>query len=200
MKKRYLFPLLLAAIGMALPGSMTETSNASAQGGTTEIRIATLAPEGSPWMNVFNAWNQSLQEANVGLSLRFYPGGSQGDERDFIRKMRESQLDGAAVTTTGLGQVNRSALVLSVPGIITEYAQMDRVRRRLNRRLVRGFNRSGIHLLGWGDVGRSRIFSTRRIRAALGSPLGAPPGPGATSPSSTRCSTSSARRTAARWA
>ncbi len=165
MNKRYLFPLIVAAVAMALPGTSTPEAVAQAN---TELRIATLAPDGSSWMRVFNAWNQSLQEATgpaTGgtVSLRLYPGGSQGDERDFIRKMRDNQLDGAAVTTTGLGQVASSTLVLAVPGLITEYDQMDRVRRRLSSTLERGFNDNGVQLLGWGDVGKSRLFSTHRI-------------------------------------
>lgn len=167
MKKRILLPLIVAAVAMALPGSSTTPVEAQAVR-NVELRIATLAPDGSSWMRVFNAWNQSLQEAtgpNTGgrVSLRIYPGGSQGDERDFIRKMRDGQLDGAAVTTTGLGQVARSTLVLAVPGVITEYAQMDRVRSRLNRQLTQGFTQGGVTLLGWGDVGKSRLFSTRAI-------------------------------------
>jgi TRAP-type C4-dicarboxylate transport system substrate-binding protein len=149
MKKRILLPLIVAAVAMALPGSSAPPAQAQAAR-NVELRIATLAPDGSSWMRVFNAWNQSLQEATGDatggrVSLRLYPGGSQGDERDFIRKMRDGQLDGAAVTTTGLGQVARSTLVLAVPGLITEYAQMDRVRRRLNTQLLRGFERRWRH-------------------------------------------------------
>ncbi|MCB9629194.1 MAG: TRAP transporter substrate-binding protein DctP [Sandaracinaceae bacterium] len=167
MKKRILLPLIVAAVALGLPGSSTPAAEAQAAR-NVELRIATLAPDGSSWMRVFNAWNQSLQEATGDatggrVSLRLYPGGSQGDERDFIRKMRDGQLDGAAVTTTGLGQVARSTLVLAVPGVITEYAQMDRVRSRLNRQLLQGFTEGNVTLLGWGDVGKSRLFSTQSI-------------------------------------
>ena len=167
MKKRILLPLIVAAVAMGLPGSSTAPVEAQAVR-DVELRLATLAPDGSSWMRVFNAWNQSLQEATgpaTGgrVSLRIYPGGSQGDERDFIRKMRDGQLDGAAVTTTGLGQVGRSTPVPAVPGVIHEDAQMDRVRSRLNRQLTQGFTEGGVTLLGWGDVGKSRLFSTRAI-------------------------------------
>merc|ERR1712025_33241 len=101
----------------------------------TELRIATVAPEGSPWMRVFRAWDQELrQRTNGQLGLRFYPGGSQGQEPDYIDKMRAGQLDGAAVTSTGLGQIVRPVLVLSAPGVFQEYSQLDRARRRLSSR------------------------------------------------------------------
>jgi TRAP-type C4-dicarboxylate transport system substrate-binding protein len=116
-------------------------------------------------MRVFNAWNQSLRQAtNNTVSLRFYSGGSQGDERDFVRKMRAGQMDGAAVTSTGLGLVVRPVLVLSAPGLFEEYAQIDRVRTALAPELEAQFMENGYKLLGWGDVGRARLFSKNVIR------------------------------------
>ena len=45
----------------------------------TELRIATVAPEGSPWMRVFRAWDAELrQRTNGQLGLRLYPGAPQG--------------------------------------------------------------------------------------------------------------------------
>lgn len=136
---------------------------AAAQGPTT-LRIATVAPDGSSWMKVFKAWDASLRKATDGqVRLRFYPGGSQGDERDFVRKMRAGQMDGAAVTSTGLGIVVRSVLALSAPGLINEYEEMDRVRDTLAGDLDREFEGEGYKLLGWGDVGKTRIFSTEKF-------------------------------------
>jgi len=129
-----------------------------------ELRFATLAPSGSSWMKVFNAWNLTIKkETNNALKLRFYPGGSQGDERDFVRKMRAGQVDGAALTTTGLGQLVRPILVLSVPGVLEEYEQLDNVRTELNDHFEKMFNEEGYTFLGWGDAGKTRLFSTERI-------------------------------------
>ncbi|MEO0322198.1 MAG: TRAP transporter substrate-binding protein DctP [Myxococcota bacterium] len=132
--------------------------------GATELRIATVAPEGSPWMRVFRAWDQELRQRTGGqLGLRFYAGGAQGQEPDYIDKMRAGQLDGAAVTSTGLGQIVRPVLVLSVPGVFESYAQIDRARRRLASQFEAQFESNGYKHLGWGDVGKARLFSTERI-------------------------------------
>ena len=129
-----------------------------------ELRFATLAPSGSSWMKVFNAWNLTIKkETNNTLKLRFYPGGSQGDERDFVRKMRAGQVDGAALTTTGLGQLVRPILVLSVPGVLEEYQQLDNVRTELNDHFEKMFNEEVYTFLGWGDAGKTRLFSTEKI-------------------------------------
>ncbi len=154
--------LVLVAV-LVLLGAFVGSGSASA-GEQFTLRIATLAPRGSSWMKVFKAWNASLKRETGGkLQLRFYPGGVSGDERDFIRKMRAGQLDGASVTATGLGQVVRPVLVLQLPRLLDDYEKLDRARRALDDEFHRQFRDAGFELLGWGDVGRARIFSTHRI-------------------------------------
>jgi TRAP-type C4-dicarboxylate transport system substrate-binding protein len=128
------------------------------------LRIATLAPEGSAWMLAFNAWSVALEERTEGrLRLHFFSGGSAGDERDAVRKMRAGQLDAAAVTTVGLGQIVRSCLVLQAPGVCHSYARLDAVRRELGAELDAQFEAAGFKRLGWEDAGQTRLFSNRPI-------------------------------------
>src|SRR5690606_32486456 len=108
--------------------------------------------------------NSLKQATNNRLALRFYPGGSQGDERDFIRKIRAGQLDGAAVTSNGLGQVVRPVLVLQAPGLFSGYPAIDRVRSELASEFDTQFEEAGFKLLGWGDAGKARLFSNKPIR------------------------------------
>jgi TRAP-type C4-dicarboxylate transport system substrate-binding protein len=111
-------------------------------------------------MKLMKAWNRSLKKETEGrVELRFYSGGSQGDERDFIRKVRAGQMDAAGVTTTGLGMVARPVLVLTAPGLITEYDQLERARTQLSDRFVPLFENNGFVMLAWGEAGKNRIFS-----------------------------------------
>jgi TRAP-type C4-dicarboxylate transport system substrate-binding protein len=100
------------------------------------LRLATLAPSGSSWMKVFNAWNLTIKKQTN---------------------------DGAALTAIGLGQLVRSILVLSVPGVLEEYEQLDKVRAELGERFEEMFVDQGYTLLGWGDVGKTRLFSMEKI-------------------------------------
>lgn len=161
MKLRLAPTLVLAFAVFAIPGGVSGSAMAEP---AVELRLATLAPSGSSWMRVFNAWNLTVKEQTDNtVTLRFYDGGSQGDERDFVRKMRAGQMDGAALTTTGLGMLVRQVLVLSVPGAIEEYEQLDSVRAELGGRFEKMFETEGYTLLGWGDVGKTRLFSTEQI-------------------------------------
>ncbi|MFW2388612.1 MAG: TRAP transporter substrate-binding protein DctP, partial [Polyangiales bacterium] len=138
----------------------SRTPHAEAEGKTI-IRYATIAPGGSTFGKILKAWNRSLSTATEGrVEFRFYSGGSQGDERDFIRKMRAGQMDAAGVTTTGLGIVVPPVRVLSAPGAIENYEQLDRVREKMNPRFSKMFEDAGFVLLDWSDAGKGRIMST----------------------------------------
>ena len=81
-----------ALLAFALVGSL-----ASAQEST--IKIDTLAPEGSSWMNLFHAWGKGVEEHSGGkIKVKFDAGGVAGDERYAVRKMRLGQINAAAVT------------------------------------------------------------------------------------------------------
>jgi len=152
--------LLVAAL--ALPGTTTTTKAEESY----TLRIASLAPAGSSWMKVLNAWNKTLQDKTNGrLKMHFYPGGSQGDERDFVRKMRVGQLDGGVVTMTGMSMVVRAMIVLVLPGFLDTYEELDRVRAKMAPQFEAMFEKEGFKLLGWGDAGRNRLFSAKPFRA-----------------------------------
>jgi len=156
------FILLLAVSAFLLPGAVS-SPQARAEGPII-IRFASLAPSGSGFMKVSNAWNRSVKkETNNRVELRFYSGGSQGDERDFVRKMRAGQMDGAGISTTGLGMVARPVLVLTAPGLLTEYAQLTRARTELNERFTKMFKDAGFVLLNWGEAGKNRLFSAKEF-------------------------------------
>ena len=82
----------------------------------TKIKMATLAPEGTEWHGLLMKMGQEWKEATLGqVNLRVYPGGVVGDERDMIRKMRIGQIQGAAITSEGLTEINPQYSVFFVP-------------------------------------------------------------------------------------
>ena len=154
--------LLLALAALALPGTSSPTKAEE----TYTLRIATLAPAGSSWMKIVNAWNKTLQEKTDGrLKIRVYPGGSQGDERDFVRKMRVGQLDAAIMTMTGMSMVVRAMIVLVLPGFLDTYEKLDRVRGKMAPEFEAMFEKEGFKLVGWGDAGLNRLFAAKPFRS-----------------------------------
>jgi TRAP-type transport system periplasmic protein len=149
-----------AAVASASTLGISGTARAEGEPAKNVLRMATLAPKGSAWMRVFDAWNNSLKEKTKGeLQIHFYSGGAAGDERDVVRKMRAGQIDAAAVTTVGLGQIVRRCLVLQAPGVCHSYARIDAVRTKLRGEFEQQFDQAGFKFIGWGDAGQGRVFS-----------------------------------------
>ena len=149
------------------------------------LKFATLAPQGSTWMNIITDWaNQVGKESKGRLTFKLYPGGVSGDEPDVLRKIRFGQLHGGAMTGHGIGYIYSPVRVLEIPFLFRNYDEVDHVRARLMPEIREGFRKNGFELLGWMEVGFIQLFSQspiysledmrkRRIWLWQGDPLGA---------------------------
>jgi len=148
------------------------TSEASAEAGAEakpqtvqQLRIATLAPRQSGLGKAFQQLRKELKGLTTGqVDLKMYDGGVAGDEMTVVRKMRVGQLDGALLTSTGLGALVPQVLVLQAPGLITSYPALDDVRAKLAPDFEALFDKAGYALISWGDSGQIRIFSQYKIQ------------------------------------
>jgi TRAP-type transport system periplasmic protein len=128
------------------------------------IKFATLAPEGSTWMNAMHQMDDEIRartENRVGF--KFYPGGVMGDEKDVLRKIRSGQLHGGGFTGFGLGAVASDVRVLEMPFMFEDLDELDYVRTALGGKLDKVFDDGGYLNLGWVDVGFVYIFSKNPI-------------------------------------
>jgi TRAP-type C4-dicarboxylate transport system substrate-binding protein len=151
---------------------------------TYVLKFATLAPQGSTWMNIITDWaGQVAKESGGRLTFKLYGGGVSGDEPDVLRKIRFGQLQGAAMTGHGIGYIYSPARVLEIPFLFRDYAEVDYVRAQLMPEILAGFHDNGFELLGWMEVGFVQLFSRepihsledmkkRRIWLWQGDPLG----------------------------
>jgi len=123
------------------------------------IKLATLAPSGSPWHEILQDMAAEWSEVSGGkVSLRIYPGGVAGDEADMVRKMRIGQLHAAAITNNGLSRIAPEIGALTIPMAVDSWEALDRVRSALEARLRTLFEEKGFFILSWGDAGWVRFF------------------------------------------
>src|SRR4051812_6029357 len=112
----------------ALAATFVVAAARPARAENTEMRIATLAPSGSPWMEVLDKAAAEIKDKTAGrVTLKYFEGGQQGDERDFVRKIKLGQLDGAAVTSIGLAMIDESIRVLELPMMFESAEEVDYV-------------------------------------------------------------------------
>jgi TRAP-type C4-dicarboxylate transport system substrate-binding protein len=170
---KYPLILALALAALIVPGrpAVSQVPTVPA----TTIRIASLAPPGSSFVKVLNAWSRTLEKETEGrVELRVFSGGSEGSDRDLVKRINAGKLDAAGVATTGLSMVAPELQVLTAPGLLTDDAQLDRAREKLDAQLQKLIEDGGFKLLAWGDGGKNRVFSSTEF--ATPSDLSAKPG------------------------
>jgi TRAP-type C4-dicarboxylate transport system substrate-binding protein len=151
---------------------------------TFVLKFATLAPAGSAWMQLLQAWADEVGEKSDGrLIFKIYPGGVQGDEPDVLKKIRFGQLQGGAFTGYGIGHIYSPARALELPFLFKNLDEIDYVRKRFMPTIEQGYRDNGYELLGWMEVGLIYFFSQepiyslddlkkRRIWEWTGDPMG----------------------------
>ncbi len=135
----------------------------------TELRIATLAPSGSPWMEVLGKGQAEVGKQTAGrVTIKYYEGGQQGDEKDFVRKMGLGQLDGAAVTSVGLSMLDESIRVLELPRMFESVEELDYVADKLWPYFQKKFEKKGYKLADRGEVGWVYFFTKDKVDSVAG--------------------------------
>jgi len=125
-----------------------------------EIKFATVAPEGSAWMKVMREFDKTVREESNGrLGFRIYPGGSQGDEPDVLRRIRTGQLNGGGFTGVGLGAIAPKVRILDSPFLFRTYDEVDLIYEKFGEQFRGEFYDNGYVLLGWAEVGFVYVFS-----------------------------------------
>ncbi|HEY1954184.1 MAG TPA: TRAP transporter substrate-binding protein DctP [Polyangiaceae bacterium] len=125
------------------------------------LKFGTLAPPASPWGRVFRVWARATDErSHSAVQIQFFWNGTQGDEGAMVGKIRTGQLDGAAITALGLGQIYKQALLFQLPGIFASWEKLDAARNALRPQMDPEFERAGFKIVGWGDVGTGRFMSS----------------------------------------
>lgn len=129
------------------------------------IKIATIAPENSPWgeglKRMAGEWSR-ITQGRVRVNLFF--GGIAGSEEESIRKMRIGQLQGLALTSSGLNHLSDAALTLSAPRLVRSDAELDLLLDRMADTLSESLRAQNVEVLTWSKGGWIRLFANREIR------------------------------------
>jgi TRAP-type C4-dicarboxylate transport system substrate-binding protein len=128
------------------------------------VKMATLVPKGSDWGLVLQEcaakWNK-LSGGKVRVIL--YPGGTQGDDPDVVRKMNLRILDAAVLTSVGVAEIDRSVYALSVPLMYDNYDEVYAVLEKMRPRLESNLESKGFVVLNWVDGGWMHFFAKKPV-------------------------------------
>ncbi len=129
------------------------------------IKFATIAPEGSTWMNVMKEYDAAIRKESGGrLGFKIYAGGVQGDEKTVLRKIRVNQLQSGGFTGVGMGEIAPKVRILDSPFLVRDEGEIDMLYKEFGNEFERAFEDGGYVLLGWAEVGFVHVFTSTPIR------------------------------------
>ncbi len=131
----------------------------------TDLKIATIAPEGSSWMKDLRAAGLQIRERTAGrLNLKFYGGGIQGSDRKVLRKIRIGQLQGGVFTSNSLQERYPDIVIYGSPMLFDTIDEVDFVRKRLDKRLTDGLDKAGFVSFGFAGGGFAYLMSNKPVK------------------------------------
>ncbi len=129
------------------------------------LKFATLAPEGSTWMNVMKEYDKAIRAESGGrLGFKMYPGGVQGDEKDVLRKIKLGQLHSAGITGNGMTSIAPKVRILDSPFLFKSYDEVDHVNKTFEGEFTTAFEEGGFVNLGWAEVGFIYVFTNTPVQ------------------------------------
>ncbi|KPK55469.1 MAG: C4-dicarboxylate ABC transporter [Thiotrichales bacterium SG8_50] len=129
------------------------------------FKVATLAPDGTAWMQAFRAAADEIKHKTEGrATFRFYPGGVMGSDQSVLRKMRVGQLQGGALAGGGLSEISPDVQLYSMPFLFRSYAEVDHVRPRIDAAIIDGLHENGYVAFGIGEGGFAYLMSDTAVR------------------------------------
>lgn len=131
---------------------------------TVTLKIATLSPEGSFWMDKMRTGADEVKKKTGDrVIIKYYPGGVMGDDRAVLRKIRIGQLQGGAVVAGSLATVYPDMQLYGMPLKFRSVEEVDYVRQRIDPVMVEGLDKGGFIALGMAEGGFAYIMSNAPV-------------------------------------
>ena len=132
------------------------------------LKIATLSPEGSMWMEKMNKGADMVaQKTDNRVTFKFYPGGVMGNDKTVLQKIRIGQLQGGAVVAGSLSQFFPANQIYAQPLKFKNLKEVDYVRKYMDQSVIDGLDNAGFVTFGLIGGGFAYIMSQNPIETVL---------------------------------
>ena len=129
------------------------------------LKIATVAPNGSQWMNDMRASAKEINERTDGrVLIKYYGGGVKGDDAKVLGQIRIRQLQGGAFTPSALSAQYSDLNLYGMPVVFDSEEEAAYVRSRMDARLQQGLEDAGFVNFGFATSGFATLMSRKPIK------------------------------------
>jgi TRAP-type C4-dicarboxylate transport system substrate-binding protein len=129
------------------------------------LRMATLAPDGTPWAREMRAFVRNVEESTHGsVTIKVYFGGVAGDEEEVLRRIRRGQLDGA-VAGMLCEKLAPSMRVADLPGLFQSRAEATAIMTALQADFSAEAAKQGFEMPATMGLGPDIYFTKRPVHS-----------------------------------
>lgn len=131
------------------------------------LKIATVVPNGSSWMQEMKAAAKDVKKQTEGrVKIKYYPGGVMGSDKTVLRKMRSGQLHGGAISAGALAHIYNGVQLYSLPFTFNNLDEVHHVRKTFDPIIAQGLSDNGFELLGLSEGGFAYLMSNKALTKA----------------------------------
>ena len=147
-----------AAVALAMLLGTVPQANAE----TYTLKIATVAPNDTPWATLLSLYKRNVETASGGrIKVKTYLGGNMGDENATVRMTARGRLQGVGASTGAVASLVPELNALEVPFMFRSGKEADYVLDKfLLAPMEKLFRKRGLVLCFWSENG-FRHFGSR---------------------------------------
>jgi len=128
------------------------------------VRLATLAPDNSPWTSALRSMGVAWEKAtDRRVRLTVY-AGTIPSESSAIARMAVDGLQAATLMVAGLAEIDEAFNIFGVPFFFESDAELAHVQQKLTPLIQERLRAKRFHLINWGNAGWVHLFSKQPIR------------------------------------
>ena len=132
----------------------------AAPANAVKLKIATLSPDGSMWMQKMKQGAKEVAEkTEKRVTFKFYPGGVMGNDKAVLKKIRVGQLHGGAVVGGSLSRFFPANQIYAQPLKFRQVEEVDHVRKQMDAAIIDGLEKKGFVVFGLIGGGFAYIMS-----------------------------------------
>ncbi len=141
----------LAVLGLCLLGGLRPAHAEKKY----ELRIATVAPDKTPWADLLKDYKTAVETASKGrIKVRVFLGGTMGDENETVRMAARGEIPGVAASTGAVASLVEELAAIEIPFQFRNANEADFV---LDKYLLvpmeKAFKAKGLVLVMWSENG-----------------------------------------------
>lgn len=149
LRRTFLAAAALGLAALALPAAPAAADDAF------ELKIATVAPDKTPWASLLKDYKKAVEGATKGrVKVRIFLGGTMGDENETVRMTARGQLSGVGASTGAVASLVEELSAIEIPFLFANANEADYVMDKfLLAPMEKLFRDKGLVLGFWSENG-----------------------------------------------